>query len=316
MTLKMNIMRSLTCLTVVGMLLSCSRTEEHTRGYASISGAFALYPLAVQWANAYMQANPGTRIDVSAGGAGKGMTDCLLEMTDFGMLSREVHEAEFAKGAKVYSVAKDGVICDFNAENPFKEELLKHGLTREMARQLWLHPEGLTWGKLLGTIDETPVHVYTRSDACGAAETWANYFGCRQEDLCGTAVFGDPGIAAAIQKDIYGIGFNNIAYAYSAETRRLNGQLAVLPIDGNEDGTISADEDFYYHLDTLMAAIGQGRYPEPPSRTLYLVSHGVPKNATARDFMRFVLDAGQELNVGAGYIPLSEEEREKMREEL
>ncbi len=43
--------------------------------------------------------------------------------------------------------------------------------------------------------------MYTRSDAAGAAETWAKYFGKKQEDIQGVAVFGDPGLALAVKKD-------------------------------------------------------------------------------------------------------------------
>lgn len=39
-----------------------------------------------------------------------------------------------------------------------------------------------------------------RSDAAGAAETWAKYFGERQEDLKGIGIFGDPGLAQAIKE--------------------------------------------------------------------------------------------------------------------
>ena len=33
---------------------------------------------------------------------------------------------------------------------------------------------------------KSELHVYTRSDACGAAETWAVFLGKKQEDLLGS----------------------------------------------------------------------------------------------------------------------------------
>ena len=63
-------------------------------GEISLSGAFALYPLAVQWANEFQKLHPGVKIDVSAGGAGKGVTDAIAGVVDFGMVSRELSEAE------------------------------------------------------------------------------------------------------------------------------------------------------------------------------------------------------------------------------
>ena len=99
-----------------------------------------------------------------------------------------------------------------------------------------------TWGQLLGTRDRHKINVYTRSDACGAAQTFASWFDSKQEELHGTAVFGDPGIAGAVSKDKWGIGFNNLAYAYDAQTHRARPGLAVLPIDIDGDGDIGPEE--------------------------------------------------------------------------
>ena len=40
-------------------------------GYITLSGAFALYPLAIQWADEFHRLHPDVDIDISAGGAGK-----------------------------------------------------------------------------------------------------------------------------------------------------------------------------------------------------------------------------------------------------
>jgi len=56
----------------------------------TISGAFALYPMMVKWAEEYQKIHKDVRIEVSAGGAGKGMTDALTGMVDLGMVSRDI----------------------------------------------------------------------------------------------------------------------------------------------------------------------------------------------------------------------------------
>ncbi len=60
-------------------------------GTVTLSGAWALYPMAVRWAEEFKKVHPGVRIDVQAGGAGKGMADALMGMADFGMVSREIN---------------------------------------------------------------------------------------------------------------------------------------------------------------------------------------------------------------------------------
>ena len=282
-------------------------SADGLNGELSLSGAFALYPLAVQWAAEFQAENPGVKVDISAGGAGKGMTDALAGVVDFGMVSREVYPPEEEKGAVGFAVAKDAVVPTINAANPKLAELLKRGLSREAAIKIWITGEASTWGDILGNGDKTPLHAYTRSDACGAAETWALWLGSKQEDLGGTAVFGDPGVAAAVQKDIYGIGLNNIGYAYDNDTHRPNEGLAVLPIDADGDGRISDEERFYDTKEDIVGAIAADRYPSPPARDLYLVSKGVPTNPVAVAFLEYVLTRGQEKNVPAGYIGMSAE---------
>ena len=282
-------------------------------GELSLSGAFALYPVAVQWAEEFQTLHPGVRIDISAGGAGKGMTDVLAGVVDFGMVSREVYPPEKEKGAVGFAVAKDAVVPTINASNPKLKELFAHGLSRDAAVEIWITGEAKTWGDVLGTDDATPLHAYTRSDACGAAETWALWFGAKQEDLGGTAVFGDPGVAAAVQKDIYGIGLNNIGYAYDNDTHLPNDGIVVLPIDTDGDGRIAPDEEFYDTKDRLVAAIAEGKYPSPPARDLYLVTKGVPTDPVAVAFLEYVLGDGQAKNIPAGYINTPEN---KIRESL
>ena len=261
---------------VVLMITGCgSGRKQKLEGQVSVSGAFALYPLAVQWSNDFQVRYPEVKIDVSAGGAGKGMTDVLNGMVDYAMLSRELHKEEVDAGAVAFVVGRDAVIPVVNSENPHIQELLKRGITADEARKIWVTGEITTWGQLLGTKEKRKINVYTRSDACGAAQTFASWFDAKQEDLKGTAVFGDPGIAQAVQKDKWGIGFNNLAYAYDPQTHRPQERLAAFPIDSDMDGQISELEACYDTKEKLVHAIEEDLFPTPPARDLYFVTKGV-----------------------------------------
>ena len=173
-----------------------------------------------------------------------------------------------------------------------------------------------TWGQLIGTDDKTPVNVYNRSDACGAAETWAAWFGKKQEDLGGTGVFGDPGVAAAVQKDVNGVGFNNIGYAYDEQTRKPNPGILVLPLDVNGNGKIDPEEQFYETKDDIVKAISEDKYPSPPARDLYLVSKGKPENPAVVAFLEYILTEGQKENGPVGYIALDSLKLQKGLDQL
>lgn len=281
--------------------------DKKLKGNISISGAFALYPMAVKWAEEFKKTHPEVKIDISAGGAGKGMTDALTGTADIGMISREINPEELKKGAYPVAVTKDAVIPTMSMNNPLLGYIQRKGVKQKAFAKLWITGEAKTWGKVLGIKATLPVHVYTRSDAAGAAETWAKYLGKKQEDLLGVGVFGDPGLATAVKKDASGIGFNNIIYIYDTKTKKQANGLRAVPIDVNNNGQIDADENFYNTLDELMQAIADGKYPSPPARDLYFVTKGKPSNPVVAEFLKYVLTEGQKFVHEAGYISLSKE---------
>jgi len=297
---------------LAGLGLSCVPAgDKALQGKISISGAWALYPMALKWVEEYQKANPGIKIDVQAGGAGKGMADVLAGMVDIGMVSRDVHPAEVEKGALALAVTKDAVVGTVNAANPVLKDILSRGVKRDSLIGLWITDAVKTWGQVIGTSDRTEVQVFTRSDACGAAETWAAYMGKRQEDLQGVGVYGDPGVADAVRRDPTAIGFNNVNFAYDAKTKKPIEGLAILPLDQNGNGTIDPGENVYATRDRICAAIADGTYPSPPARELYFVTKGVPASEVVKAFLRWVLTEGQTYVPETGYINLSQDKLKK-----
>ena len=296
--------------------VSCATPQENRvngndalRGTINISGAFALYPIVVKWSEEFKKIHPNVRFNVSAGGAGKGISDALGGLVDLGMVSRSLNDSELSKGAFVLAVSKDAVVPVVNAMNPNLNELLRKGISPRVFAQIFVEQRYQSWEEM-GYAKDFPLHVYTRSDAAGAAESWAMYFGKKQEDLQGIGVFGDPGLLQAIKKDIRSIGYNNIGFAYNIKTRKANKGVCVVPIDLNDNGQIDADENIYGSLDDVSRAIVAGKFPSPPARDLYLVSKGKPKSAAVLAFLNWVLADGQKFVFASGYVPFSKEKLE------
>ncbi len=277
---------------------------EPLSGSLSLSGAWALYPMALKWAEEFQKLNPGVKIDVQAGGAGKGIADALAGMVDVGMVSRNIQPTEVEKGAYAIPVTKDAVIPMMNARHPLLKDIRARGLKRDEFAGIWVAGTIKSWEAAMGKTGRTEIRVYTRSDACGAAETWAAYMGKRQEDLKGIGVYGDPGLADAVRRDVMGLGFNNVNFAYDAATKRPIEGLAVVPIDLDGNGRLDPAEDFYGTRDDLTAAIADGRYPSPPARELYFVTKGAPAKPVLVAFLKWVLREGQAFVPETGYIRL------------
>ncbi len=279
--------------------------EGEMRGTITISGAWALYPMMVRWSEEFHALYPGVDFDISAGGAGKGMTDALSGAVEIGMVSREIYPVEIEQGAVWFAATKDAVLPTINANSPYLARIQAQGVTRATFEAIWMG-ELVTWGQLIGDpVVTDSLHVYTRSDACGAAATWAQYLGdYDQEALLGVAVYGDPGLTEAVVQDTLGVGYSNLNFAYDMDSSRPVAGLAIIPIDVNENGQIDPDEDFYATKSDLTAAIAENRYPSPPARDLYLVTRGAPSGITAA-FIRWILTEGQAFVDETGYIPLS-----------
>lgn len=278
-------------------------------GKITMSGAFALYPLAVKWGEEFKKLHPNVTFDIQGGGAGKGMTDVLAGNTSLGMVSREIAKEETAKGAIGYAVTKDAVVATISKSNPYYAKIYETGITKKQFFELWIGRGITTWGQLLNNGSKEKIAVYTRSDAAGAADAWAKYLGAakKQDDLEGVGIFGDPGMASAVINNPLSIGYNNVGYAYDFKTKKPNEGIGIVPIDLNENGKLDPEENFYSNADKLNLAVLAGKYPSPPARNLYFVSKGTVTDAATKEFLKWVLTDGQKYVAESGFVELPQD---------
>ena len=293
------------CLITAILLSSCASKKQKDETI-SLSGAFALYPLAVQWAEEYKKENPDIRFNISGGGAGKGMADALSGAVDLGMFSRGISQAEKDQGVWWVGLTIDAVIPTISEQNPYLDILKQRGLTKEEFASIFINGSISDWGELLKASSKNEIKVYTRSDACGAAETWAEFMGGKQENLKGIGIYGDPGLAEAVGKDPAGIAFNNTIFVYDIKTGKKRPGIEVIPIDINGNGIIDPEENFYETFEGVLKAIAEGVYPSPPARELYFVSRGKPEKQATLDFIKWTLTNGQKFVKEAGYVPIDQ----------
>jgi phosphate transport system substrate-binding protein len=234
------------------------------------------------------------------------MADALAGTVDMGMFSREISQEEKDKGVWWVGLTIDAVLPTISAQNPYLDVLKKRGLTREEFKGIFIDGTIKDWGAFLKVSDNKEIVIYTRADACGAAETWAKYMGGKQENILGIGIFGDPGLAEAVSQDAGGIGYNNTCFIYDIKSGNKRQGIEVVPIDINGNGTIDAEENFYDKFDLVLKAIADGVYPSPPARELYFVSKGKPVKKQVLDFIQWTLTDGQKFVAEAGYVPIDQ----------
>jgi phosphate transport system substrate-binding protein len=278
-------------LLVAGLLLGCASVmaeQPELKGSIAISGAWAIYPTAVAWAERFQQIHPKVKIDVSAGGAGKGAADAIAGLVDIGMVSRNPDPAELAKGIEALYILKDAVFSVVSEKNFFVRELQQTGIKKQFLNDLYITGMITTWEPIVGKKGNKQVHVYTRSDSCGAAASWAAFFKKKQEDLKGIGIYGDPGLLDTVKKDPLGI--------------------KLLPIDANENGKADAEEIFQNRQEAV-DAIQKGTYPVI-RKNFFFIKKGV--NPLVKEFIRFALsDEGTKIVEAAGTsLPVLPQDRQ------
>lgn len=296
------------------MLTACGSSapapaEGELKGTISVSGAFALYPMMTVWAEEYTKLHPDVQFDVQGGGAGKGMTDTIAGAVDIGMISRSIKPEEESQGIFWVSVTKDAVFPVVSAENPVLDDLLAKGISPEVFNKIFVTSEIKTWGEVVGKPEITDeIHVYTRSDACGAGEMWAKFSGGKvQDDINGIGVNGEPALVDTVIKDPLGIGYSNLNSVFDLGSGGLVPGTIVPPVDINADGKTDADE-YYQTKDQAVIAVSAEKYPSPPARFENLATKGKPTGLTLA-FIEWILIDGQQYLDQAGYVPLTAEQQ-------
>jgi len=290
--------------------------EEPLSGTISVSGAFALYPMMTVWADEFHKFHPDVEFDVQGGGAGKGMTDTIAGAVDIGMISRTIKEEETAQGIFWVSVTKDAVFPIISSENPVAADIIAKGISQETFNKIFITGEIKTWGEIVGKPEVTDeIHVYTRSDACGAGEMWAKFSGGKvQDDIKGIGINGEPALVETVIKDPLGIGYSNLNSVFDMSSGSLAPGIIVPPVDVNANGQADADE-YYQTKDEAVSAVSSEKYPSPPARFENLATKGKPSGLVLI-FIQWILTDGQQYLESAGYVPLTPEQQAESLEKL
>src|SRR3989338_2594533 len=140
---------------LISVILLPSRTflsaeEKGFQGTVTVSGAWAIYPTAVAWAEAFQKIHPKVKIDISAGGAGKGAADAIAGLVDIGMVSRDPDPSELKKDIQAVYILKDAVYPIVRDKNFFVQDLLKKGINRQAFSDIYISGTIATWNQIVG----------------------------------------------------------------------------------------------------------------------------------------------------------------------
>ena len=254
--------------------------------------------------------NPGVRIDISAGGAGKGAADALGGLVDIGMVSRAIHPEEEAKGGWCVPVVKDAVFPTVNAGQPVRSsDIAAKGVKHDAFVGIWIKGRvsdvgaGRGHGKARSRDPRLhPLRRLRRGRDLGEVPGQA-----KQEDLKGTGVYGDPGARRGRPQGPprHRLQQPQLRLRCPAPASRCRA-VRIVPIDLNGNGKLDPEESFYGSK--AERSEGHRRRPLPLAARARpeLPVQGQAAAAPTADFVRWCLTDGQKYAEEAGYVALTE----------
>jgi phosphate transport system substrate-binding protein len=256
--------------------------EARARETLTIKGSDTMVILAQNWAQAFMDANPGKVLQVSGGGSGTGVAALINGTADLANASRPIKDKERKqlmkrRGAEAqeFRVALDSLAVYVPAANEI--EALSIPQLKKIFRG-----QTTNWKEVGG--EDMPIVLYSRENNSGTYAYFKEHvldnedFSVAAQTLPGTAA-----VINAVSKDPGGIGYGGIAYSQGVRT------VKVAAADGEP-------------VEPTMKNATSGTYPL--SRFLNIYSVGEP-SGIAREYLDFVLSAkGQAVVEGVGYYPL------------
>jgi phosphate transport system substrate-binding protein len=277
---------------IAGSLLS-SAVAHAEDGALRVGGSTTLAPAVTNVAIAFMDrfkswedAGPSLPkaqpiIYVTGGGSGFGIKSVVNGVVDIGLASRDLKSGEKdALGEhQAYLVGKDAVAIAARADNPLAKSL--RNLTSEQTRKIF-SGEYKTYRDIDARLPSREIVLLVRDAGAGSAEIL-------QDKIMGKTQVS----AAALQMPSQGallkkLESNRNAVAYiSAGLAGESRQLTAFSLDGVEPSR---------------ANVVSGAYKL--ARPLLMIVKGGTPAPTAKRFVDYVLEQGQETIAAQGYVPL------------
>lgn len=276
--------------------------EEPTQAEAqqstiTVKTSKASKALVEAWAQAYMQTHKDIKIEV---------TSKQSANADLTYINNKV------EGQNVAYVGRYAILPVTSTENPLFSELQKKEWTKSDLKKLYFssldedldEDDEANSGKA-GKLREK-LTVYSGANASSVAGVFAEYFGFQTSELRGNKISGDDlYLLNAINEDKQSITFNNIAYLYDADSRKLKENISILPLKlkAEIEETLQSG-----NLDAALQVLEQQQTDIIPVENFGFAYTQL--NPKAELFLEWIVSDGQQYNNQKGFLKLTEGEKE------
>ncbi len=221
------------------------------------------------------------------------------------LMASDAHALHIPDDCWRIKYARDGVVGIINKSNPFYKEIMENGFGKQQLADMLAgtRPDGLNQAH--GPGQYRPKKIFICSEEFLPCKLWTDFLGITLNDLMAVRTASAKDMIDSIRREPLSMGFCCQRNAYDPLTRTELGEIKVIPIDCNANGTLEDRERFYDNLDMLQRAMWLGKYPCHSFLNYYFIASEKPKDKLLIDFIIFALTEGQKALHAEGYIMLN-----------
>lgn len=264
-------------LLALAAILTIALSGSAWAGNITVKGSTTVLPIMQMAVEAFMKANPDTKIDLSAGGSSEGIKALIDGTTGIAMASRDMKdkEIELAKSKGVtptkFVVAKDAVAAIVNPANKVD------GLTVEQLQGIFAGT--ITDWKDVGG-EAGKIAVISRDSSSGTFETWQEFI-LKKEKVSPMALMqaSSGAVLQSVGKNKYAISYDGLGY--------VNDTVKALKVNNVAPSAKTALDASY-----------------PVSRDLFIFTNGAPAGEIKKFVDYLTGPEGTKFVKEAGFVPL------------
>ena len=270
----------------------------------NVSTSPELYNLVVNWVNDYEKSDPSMKISVDK------ISDAKKQsISHLNFIADESTWMVNDKSNWKMVVGRDVIVPVVNAKNPMLNLLHQQGISPEKFALLFNDPAKRNWSAVVPNGKNISVQFYIPNNE-EIKSSLIDFTKINVGTLNVKMVKTQEEAIAAVQKDIFAIGFcklNDLRRNYLSSGIE---NIKLLPIDKNGNGRIDNFEDIYNNLDEFTHGVWIGKYPYALCNNIYAVSSTKPTDENELAFLSWIMADGQNLLNSNGYCDLTTGEKQ------
>ncbi|MEX0988462.1 MAG: hypothetical protein WD052_13370 [Bacteroidales bacterium] len=260
-------------------------------------------------AEAFMRSNEGLRVTTKLIGD-ENLDAWIRNPGHIVFVTKEFMKGIDSRQARINVVGREVYVPVMHAENPFRDEILKQGISPAEFARIYCEEAG-SWGAVLNNGSKAALHPYRASDPyltsylCSFTEQDPAEIGGNVLGSCGEVI-------GVVQKEKGAIGFCTLSQLRDLEESQGTSGLTMIPVDLNENNRVDHFEQIFGSVDELSRGIWIGKYTGTLYSRIFAVTYtGNPAGSEVK-LIRWMTTEGQELLAAHGYSTLIESERVAM----